>query len=1397
MILSAWCGAATGRAHRYALHAFLAAILLLPGVRFPNGPALAGEPMATATVNDELVADGELLAQVFGEVTTGIDDGDVVVVTVRESGVVVPYDPEDCQDGYWMFNPDLLREGKHYGSFTMTGGALTGDDRLVLENDDPNNQPYNYVLMSIVNATDTIEVSNLVFRGGSWQSDGADASLIPVNGVGLNIGISNTPAVNEIAAKTIVIRNVRADANVYDVRNDAVTAAYGTGINVTGMSVDRSVVSDVLFENVELTRNQMTLEATGTGPAAVAPTILGGGARIGSAKSFAYSGGVVDGNSVTLESKKGWAAGGGLSIDGGGSGEDTFTDVVLDGVDFTNNSVTRKGDSTEASVGRGGALFYGGYNSTGTSLAILGSTFTDNTVTANGANNSALGGGASILLNNVAATIAETAFTGNRVVTENGGGHAFGGALSARAETAEFLQGDNSLSIAASSFTDNSAVAATTARGGAVELSGGAGHGITDTTFSGNRAEGTDGAYGGALYFAALAGSDNAIVNSTFSGNSVASAGIARGGAIYHASGKLTIHGDGFNSYLDNEAVVDGAGNAFGGAIASESADDLVVTTERFENNRATADAATGTGSGGGIAKSDGGLVLSDSTFRNNRAAGYNARGGAVDIASGGTSGGGLIGNVFNENAAEGIHSARGGAIAYDGADDLVVTGGAFTNNAASAGSGADGASAYGGAIFRQGGNVHISDADIVGNTVSGAASQGSGIFMATDTDAAAPGSGVALTLTATTGTMTVRNGPAGGRSDGGTDEAGAGIFFGNAASGAATREDGVFTVAAAAGSVLNLEDIVGVVVNSGKSYSQIRDGDGQVKLGGANYVVMDDMSSATIEFRGNGETLLSTNYSQSFSGNGDATVRIEKDHQLVISVPREADANAALFDFTNSGTTGDDRNFVIGTDPSDTARIGLTTVGADGNFLVKSSSQDIVLVKGLGEEQILYIRDHFVSESGGLFDGDLSGLRAAQDAGGNWYLEANVVHHSPFEGKFGASPAMDAIDRYVNDWSGFNESGLGAAKYEAMYQNPQAIAPEAFVDQGRVMIDAVDVVAGTALRSGVGARGEFSADGGDGNGGLGNSAGNGHGVGGGGGAVASDGAVGMLSHFPKTGGYRVWGGYVGSFQKRKPEGGANGYKVDRHGFVGGLTRDFGAVGSVGVYGGFTSADVRSKSINGRVDQTTGHFGVIGRLNPSPAIRPGLAVYADAGYHFADNDMERHLGAFSARGSFDQKVFSAGLGAEYAFDWNGFGIVPAAELRYLHLTQDDMTEAGVTATRADGFSRSWLTQRVGAEASYTFPVADGAVRPLLGLAWRHDYGAELFTTNASFIGPDDGLFFPVTSSRNNRDSLDVTAGFQSRHLVYGHRVGVDVKYNVNLGKKATVQAVYAGVNVSF
>ncbi|MCC8167006.1 MAG: hypothetical protein LIQ31_12850 [Planctomycetes bacterium] len=570
-----------------------------------SGTALPGEPMATATVNGEPVPDGEeyeLLAGIIPAVTF-VQDGDDVEVTITQGGQVDEslYMIEESKNGYWIFYPiDYDNPDTKYNSFTINGGTLTGDDRFVIENgtDPYTDLPFDAALVSIVNVSEKIEVSNLVFRGGSWSYAGADETEVPPIGIGLNIGRSNEPGPNDVAPKAIVVRDVLADKNVYDVENDFTTVASGTGINVAGMSSDSDVVSDVLYERVDLTGNHMTLTATGTGAGAVAPVLRGGGSRVNSAKSFAYTGGVVDGNRVTLDSEKGWAAGGGLSVDGDGGQYDVFDSVRLDGVTFTNNAVIRRGDSVDDSVGRGGAFYFGGYNSAGSTLSIFNSTFTDNNVTATGTNNSALGGGASIIMGNVTTTISDTAFTGNSVVSENGGGHAFGGALSARAEVDAFSQSDNALAIAASTFTDNRAVAATTARGGAVELAGGRGHGITDTTFSGNSAEGTDEATGGALYFAALAGSDNAIVDSTFSGNSVTSSGVARGGAVYHASGNLLIQGDGQNSHRDNKAVADAGGTAVGGAIASESVDDLVIKTELFENNRAVADAATGTASG-------------------------------------------------------------------------------------------------------------------------------------------------------------------------------------------------------------------------------------------------------------------------------------------------------------------------------------------------------------------------------------------------------------------------------------------------------------------------------------------------------------------------------------------------------------------------------------------------------------------------------------------------------------------------------------------------------------------------------------------------------------------------------------------------------------------------------
>ncbi len=252
----------------------------------PAATAMSGEPMATATVNGNSVHDGEgpLLQGIIPTVTY-VMDGDDVVVTITQSGMIFDPIDDDPEDGFWKFNADSFGEDKHYGSFTIHGGTLTGDDRLVLENDiDPNTGlPYHSALVSIVNAAGRVEVSNLIIRGGSWRYDGVDASEVPGIGIGLNIGLTNEPNPTDVAPQTIVVRDVRADANVYQVENDFTTAASGTGINVTGMSADGEIVSDVLFERVELTGNHMTLTATGSGASALAPVLRGGGSRINSA----------------------------------------------------------------------------------------------------------------------------------------------------------------------------------------------------------------------------------------------------------------------------------------------------------------------------------------------------------------------------------------------------------------------------------------------------------------------------------------------------------------------------------------------------------------------------------------------------------------------------------------------------------------------------------------------------------------------------------------------------------------------------------------------------------------------------------------------------------------------------------------------------------------------------------------------------------------------------------------------------------------------------------------------------------------------------------------------------------------------------------------------------------
>ncbi len=147
------------------------------------------------------------------------------------------------------------------------------------------------------------------------------------------------------------------------------------------------------------------------------------------------------------------------------------------------------------------------------------------------------------------------------------------------------------------------------------------------------------------------------------------------GAGVYVRKGKLT---------LTNSTVRDNAltGEAYGGGVAVNAGESLVVEASWFEGN--SADSGTGDFGGGGAIGSDGTAVITNSTFISNTAAGLNV---AVDAGAG------------------------GGAISSS--DDLTIVGSTFVGNDASA-------SYYGSGAVDTFGTATIVNSTFVANTAGG-----------------------------------------------------------------------------------------------------------------------------------------------------------------------------------------------------------------------------------------------------------------------------------------------------------------------------------------------------------------------------------------------------------------------------------------------------------------------------------------------------------------------------------------------------------------------------------------------------------------------------------------------------------------------------------------------------
>ncbi len=1096
------------------------------------------------------------------------------------------------------------------------------------------------------------------------------------------------------------------------------------------------------------------------------------------------------------------AAGGALFItgtsNGAPSGAATFTNVSLMG----NTATMSNGKDTDtfSNASGGGARLVNL-----TSIAFSGGTV-DNNLAELEYGSHAVGGGLDIEADGeTTATIGKTGtatiFKNNlAVITEaTTNNHASGGALYFYNGTTG-AAGSTTASIAATQFTDNSTSAYNstantdtgTARGGAVHYEGNL-HGTVDTSaFTGNWAESAYGtAQGGAVsinsnYTAAAGSPVFAFSGNTFSENVASGVILAQGGAI-GSNSRVISTGDTFDTNATNAGGISNA-HAQGGALYLEATDNTITKGTFTANSAEIFDNFESNAASGGAAyfAAGGNTITGLSSFTNNLAivnhAIQSSFGGALYFDQGDNA---IEDSAFTGNQARidstslGSGHALGGA-AYFADDENTITGSTFTGNLASVDTTTQ--RAYGGALYFDQGVNTVADSTFTGNEARNDAtaslqthSQGGAIFVNTESTTASR-----LNLVASAGKEVLFS----GNYSGGFANS---IYYGRV-NDSNSGADAILNIDTAANALypndptkagkVSLLDPILVDMENSQGFTMNKTGAGELLWDGKNEIT----SSFNLINLTDGIVTAGDYFTTELMGSGDSRVDIEENTTLNFNLSRATTGynDTAMFQFLN---TNDNRYFNVGDGSGQKATLGIDL----GRQIMNVLNEKFVIASGLDYATATTARGNF--QHSPILN---LAVEADPNDSGKYRLVTTALWYSPYyRSTVNARSAWNAGAVNSLAWAGGpGNYVLSRGEVDLLRNNPRAVTPELYMDMGFAFLDTVDTVSRTAANYGVIQpwRSQFLY--------------------GSGGAAAPAGPRGRYPTYssyrangalaaPSDRGFRLWAGYLGDFRDYESSADYNGYKIDRNGFLIGLNYDLGSVASVGIYGGYTHADARAHSVDSKNKADAGHFGLVGRLSPFSGL-PCLSFYGDIGYHFADNDYWRRLGPATVNGSFDQGVFTLGLGADYQFKFGNFNIVPGLKARYLYLDQDGMNETGLSATHIGGPSRNGFNTRLGVDASYDFHLGSAVVTPVASLAWRHEFGSRYLSSSAYYLADPNPVVFGVNAAPIDRDSADIGAAIKARFNLKGKTsLGVNVGYNLNISRHIETHTVYAGVEVGF
>ncbi|GHT96528.1 hypothetical protein FACS1894116_13820 [Betaproteobacteria bacterium] len=272
------------------------------------------------------------------------------------------------------------------------------------------------------------------------------------------------------------------------------------------------------------------------------------------------------------------------------------------------------------------------------------------------------------------------------------------------------------------------------------------------------------------------------------------------------------------------------------------------------------------------------------------------------------------------------------------------------------------------------------------------------------------------------------------------------------------------------------------------------------------------------------------------------------------------------------------------------------------------------------------------------------------------------------------------------------------------------------------------------------------------------------------------------------------FGGYIHGSRDESRHGGYAGQDYDNDGLVLGYAADLTPEFKLGIFVGKSTGDGKARELDAKIESENYHLGALWRYTHLLSSGTGLRFSGNFAYSNFDNDIKRNTSG-TVKGSFEQKLYGAGLEAALDLNFDGTRVSPFVGLDYVHLKQDGLTEKGPAALSIASISRNRFDSSLGVSASRDFIFNDIILTPNAALSWRHQFGDTWADTVSHFVGYNTG--FTSRSPDAGRDA--VLLGLSVDALLVRGKTPVLARlgYGFSKQKYADEQTVFVGLETRF